>query len=307
MFQRFPIELVVRTVEHAARDFRFSRAHRQSVVHLASASHSIYAIVAPILYHTLIVTREKASRIRSFMFDDESRAAAARICLYVRVLVHNTGLSCNIDPALFTTLERITALGYIIKNVLEPVDLPQRNSQLHHVNILSLDFAFNIRLLSVRSHAHITHACGFIPAIVTHSEPFSGWERMHVNPAAWIHEVLDELPELTHLGLVLFHVRQPNEVSPRVDLLKLNNLLVALQTALGYGSGRLQQVALRVGGQYIDQRRGDIDDMARQIKDSRFGVWWDERPMSTWGLWNACTTEDAMVAREIWTNARVTS
>jgi len=76
----FPAELAMRIIEGAAFDFRFSVIHRQSVVHLASTSHTVYAVVAPILYHTLLINSANEARIQSLMFDEQTQAAAVRMC-----------------------------------------------------------------------------------------------------------------------------------------------------------------------------------------------------------------------------------
>jgi len=304
MLDRLPAELAIRIIEQAALDFRFSADHRQSLVHLASTSHAIYAIVAPILYHTLIVTRHNCSKIQSLMFDEDSHAAAARFSSYVRVLIHNTGMTFKINPALFNSLESVSTLGEFVRAIYEHVDPSRQSSQLRHLTISSIAFAHDVANLPGHARAHVTHVCGFLPLIPQSYSPHSEWERMHGTPAAWACEILDALPELTHLGLVLVNVGKQNAVDSTPKRFKLDALLVVVQAALEYHGGKLKRVGLRIAGQYLELRRGDIEEMIRQIKDPRFIVWWDERPMTIWEEWNDHGNEDVMSGRGMWTEGR---
>ena len=306
MLDLLPAELAIRVIEHAALDFRFSVAYRQSVVHLASASRTVYDIVAPILYHTLIVNRACGSRLQSFMFNHDTRTAALRMCSFVRVLVHNIGIPRGIEVTLFTGLECIYALGECIQDMLESVEPSQHNS-LHYINVLSIDFADDVSKLPAHSRARITHTCGFLPLFFSSPSYLAEWSRMQTTPAAWALEILDSLPELTHLGLVLVNVRLPHEEDNTVEAFNMDSLRAVVQTALGYQNEKLHRVALRVGGRYIKQRQGEIEEMVRQVGSSRFSLWWDERSMKSWHQWNECTNADVAAGRDIWTMAQAMS
>jgi len=126
-------------------------------------------------------------------------------------------------------------------------------------------------------------------------------------PAAWTRDIIDTLPELTHLGLILVDVPQLVEYTLTSDHFKLDSLLTVAQSSLGHERTRLKQVILHVGGRYIERRRGEIEEMERQVNDSTFCVWWDERAYASWNQWHECRNEDVMSGRDIWSKARIMS
>ena len=298
MLDRIPVELAIRIAQHAAFHFRFSTTHRRSAVHLAMTSHTIYDIVAPIIYHTLIINRRNDVRIRSFMFSEDGQvaAAAARMCSYVRVL-HYPGLIGKINTRLLTSLERVYGMGDVIEEIFERVDTSQPCS-LRHITVISAFFAQEVLKLPIYIRSHVTHACGFLPLFLDHH-----FERMQKIPAEWTREILDALPKVTHLGLILVNVRPPDQVSPIVNLFDMDALRIVVQTALGHRDDRLQRVALHVAGRYIERRRSTIEEMVQQINNSRFGVWWDARELFSWDQWNGYETEDLIQGHDIWTEA----
>ena len=290
MLDFLPAELVIRVIEQAALDLRFSATHRQSVVHLASTSHTVYSIVAPILYHTLLINGANKARLQSYMFDEHTQAPAARMCSYVRVLYFagpRFKFRIRSILGLFVSLERIYSRGRTIRALCRQVN----TSQLRHITVVSASFSYDLLKLDFSDRAHVTHACGFLPA------------RMQDTPVVWAHEILNALPGMTQLGLVLVNVESP-ERSELVHLFKVDFLRIVIQTALKSDAHSLQKVALHVGGRYIERRRGEIEKMVRQINDARVRVWWDERRMYTWDQWHTYEEEDLMEGRDIWTEAR---
>jgi len=297
MLDRLPLELATRIVQQATFDFRFSAAYRQSVVNLASTSHAVYTIVAPILYHTLIVNQTNNSRIIRFMAREDTRTAAARMCSHVRIL-HFPALMYEFDTSLITSLERVYSSGDFIRDVFAQIDIT-RHCELRHVTFLTPDFVEDLMKLAAHTREHVTHVCGDIPSP-------DGYDRtgMCAKPVAWTHQILDALPNVTHLGLVHLAVQRPNDTTSTIDEFDMEALRTVLQTALSYEHRRLRRVALRVGSLYIIRRRGDIEKIVQDINDARLSVWWDERSMSTWDDWKDYECEDAMQERDIWTEAR---
>jgi len=292
MFDRLPVELGIRIVEHAAYTLRFS--HRQSVVNLSATSKTIYAIVTPILSHTMIVTNENAHQIRSFMSNGGSDAA--RICAHVRVLVHDVGIGRKLEPVLLVSLECAHALGDVIKQAASnSIDDP---CLLRQINVLSVDFAEDVTRLPENARRTITHASGFLPLFDQASE----WRRLHQTPEVWMRQITDKLSALTHLGLVLVDARRAEEEDSTIRAFNLHSLSAAIEVALTYP--QLQQVALRICGRYIDEPQQEIENMLQRIIDSRFRVWRDERPLYSWDDWNDLMHEDVIAGRDIWTEAR---
>jgi len=298
MLDRLPVELVVHVLQHAAFEFRFSATNRQCVVHLATTSHAIYAIIAPILYHTLIVDSTNHIRVQSLMTKKKNQAAAARMGSHVRVL-HFPALQYRFKMAYLTSLERISGSSSLINKILAARRFNDHNCSLRHLTFFSDDFAWNLTTLASHTVACLTHVCGFLPLRYGPE-----WVRMQSTPTVWTHEFLDALPSVTHLGLVLIINRPLVHARSTVDEFDLEALLTVVQTALGYRDCKLQRVALRVGSRYIRWRRRDIQNLVQAIDDSRFSVWWDERPMSAWDHWEDYECEDAMEGRDIWTEAR---
>jgi len=299
---RLPTELGVRIVEQAAYTFRFS--DRRSVVNLAASSKSIYAVVAPILYHTMMVVNTAgAARIKAFMFDNKTRSLAVRVCSHVRVLYHSTGVPRSVDPSLLTSLVSSYALGDITRKAMKTASSqrwsPDIPCSLRHINVLSVDFAREIAELPRYARESITHACGFLPLS---SKPLTEWVRLRDTPIAWMHQITDNMPALTHLGLVLINLNRSFQGNSAVLEFDMDVLCSAIGTALE--CNRLEQLALRIGGGYLDQRRHDIERLLQQITDPRFRVWHDERPMLSWNDWNVIMYDDVLAGRDIWTEAR---
>lgn len=68
-----PAEVVLEIMQHTAMRFRFTS--RRSVVHLAMVSSTAYSTVAPILYHTLIVTSKNQEALRIFTLNKHQETA----------------------------------------------------------------------------------------------------------------------------------------------------------------------------------------------------------------------------------------
>ena len=96
MLDKLPTELALRVLETAATELRFIR--RQSVVNLALTSSPVYKPVAPILYHTIIVTVKTRTLIAAFTYES-TREAAKRICSHARVLHDDAGSETSINPS----------------------------------------------------------------------------------------------------------------------------------------------------------------------------------------------------------------
>jgi len=296
MADRLPVELAIRVIKHAAFDFRFT--DRRSVVHLASTSHAIYDIVAPIMYHTMIIPSRNRGRVRSFMFDGRNRAAAVRVCSHVRVLYCPSTEEYGINPTLLTSLECIIAVCTLIHDIFERIDMSQ-HSLLRQITVFSPDFAKDVTKLPARARSRITRVCGFL---CVHGG--IEWNQIQDSPVVWICRILDALPNVTHFGLVLVNLRVSFHAIPLVDSFKVEALQNVVQTALRYRDRRLQRVVLRVCSPFIERRRGEIEKTLQEIKDPRFSVWWDDRAMSSWDGWKYYEREDVKDGRDIWTAAK---
>ena len=91
----------------AATELRFT--DRQSVVNLALSSESVYNIVAPILYHTIIITNKTRDLIAAFTRDESTREAAKRVCSHVHMLLDDDSEETSINPDLLLNVVSVSA------------------------------------------------------------------------------------------------------------------------------------------------------------------------------------------------------
>jgi len=342
MHHHLPMEIVLDIMQRAAMEFRF--ASRASVVRLAMVSSATYSTVAPILYHTLIVTSKNQEALRRFTLGEHTRVAAERVCSYVRLLVHDFNIDSNLNFALFRDLETIQALGSVIGGIARASEATQseqfgsanvtpvaggligrfmarvRPSSKSHpgvrgrtalmsyagepvllrcIHVWSAEFAGTLLAFPVGMRDTVLKACGYFPFFwAGHSE----WQKFTSDAAGWVSSILDNLPALTHLGLILINPRPAHTEDTAVSMFDIEALVISLRTALGYS--RVEMVALRVTENYIEHRGAEIENAVQQIHDPRFRLWMDRRPATSWEMWNELSNEDAMNGRDMWTEAR---
>jgi len=295
MLDKLPNELSLPILQTAATELRFT--HRQSVVNLALTSNSVYNIVAPILYHTIIITNKTRDLIAAFTRDESTREAAKRVCSHVRVLLDDDSEETSINPDLLLNVFSVSVVVELARAIAEAQcqALPTSPS-LRELTISSTDFSASINSIPQRSRELITHVTGFLPIFPTDEDwtmffSFSD-EPVH-GPERWTRSIIDNLPALTHFGFVM-----GSTSSEEFDLQALGK---ALKTVLSYL--RLKKVVLKVCGIYIEECREEIETALNRIYDPRLGVVWEERPLTRWKEYDVWSREDEIAGRSIWTQA----
>ena len=303
MLDKLPTELALRVLETAATELRFT--HRQSVVNLALTSSPVYKIVAPILYHTIIVTAKTRTLIAAFTHDESTRAAAKRICSHARVLHDDAGSEKSINPKLLINVVNLSAIANFARDVAEAqcqiAAAATMGPPLREITNHSVEFEETIKWIPQRSRELITHATGYVPVLVSarlQGMFFSSLDMPGHGARWWTRSIIDALPALTHFALVL---AAENRVRVAVDAFDLEALGKALATAVTFP--RLKTIVLKVCGGYVERRREEIDAILDRILDSRLSVMWEQRPLISWEEYDEWSREDVVLGRNIWTEA----
>jgi len=298
MLDQLPTELAVQILQTAATELRFT--NRQSVVNLALASNSVYSVVAPILYHTLIVTAKTRDIIAAFTRDEATQAAAKRVCSHVRILLDETDSERSLNPNLLLKVVNIIAAAHFVRDVAEAqyqmTAMPTIGPPLREITISSVDLRESINFIPQHSLQLITHVIGFLP-IFRHNEDwemfFSTSDLPAHGPERWTRSIIDVLPALTHFGFIL--------AAMSYTTFNFEGLRKALETVVSYP--RLKKVVLKVCGRYVEQHREEIEAVLDQIPDPRLNIVWEERPFMSWKEYDERRREDVVVGRSIWTQA----
>ena len=289
MLDTLPTELVVYIIEIVAHECRFS--DRQSVVNLAMCNHTIYDIVAPILYHTLLVGQNNVDLLSAFVSNAETRPNAERMLSHVRSFHNRCPNQTPFNPRLLINVEHVTAWSSSLLRSWTP-------PKLRSVHLLDTNFLSTLRGLTPDVLRTITHVCGQLPA----SSPNSSWDTFFMDPAGWTRSLLERLPAVTHLGMMheLPSTRDYARSTPRFDCAAVGTVVrTALQTC-----PNLQCIAIRTCGIFSATRRMDLEMVLCDVHDSRVKVWFDMRPMENWDDYRAMGFLDVKEGRNIWTEAR---
>jgi len=284
-----PTELVVYIIKIAAHEYRFS--NRQSVVNLAMCNHTIYDIVAPILYHTLLVGQNNVDLLSAFASSAETRALAQRMLSHVRSIHNRSPKQDPFNPRLLVNVEHVTASSSSLLSSWTP-------PKLRSVHLLNANFSSTLSRLRPDVLRTITHVCGHLP-VVAHS---INWIEFFADPAGWARSLLERLPAVTHLGLA-HDLPSKDYYKNSVALFDCTAVGTAVRAAL-QAYPRLQCIAIRTCGIFSATRRMDLEMVLRDVHDARFKVWFDMRPVEDWNDHNALSFLDVKEGRNIWTEAR---
>ena len=290
MLDGLPAELAIALLQEAARLFRDT--DRRTVVSLAQTSKAVYKVVAPILYHTMIISTDRANGIREFTYDPTYSALAKRVCSLTRAL-HVFGAPGEyINPALFTRVEIIQAPFPLVKAI---ATVAGDACVLKHVDIAFTSFLEGIEDLPVAARRGITHACGY--AVDTTNPTI--FQEFIEDPARWAARIVDALPALTHFALELVYIALAGY--DVVESFDLNAFELVLRTVLAYE--RIHFLAFRLSGHFRD-RVADFLDVALRIKDPRVHMSFDVREKASWAQDDLDNINDACNGRSIWTVTR---
>ena len=294
MFDDLPVEIVLAILQQATNDFLAE--DRMSVVHIAQTSKEVYDLVAPQLFHTLVVLSPPENTRATEPTDTNGiNEAARRVCGFVRCLVVGT-MSHKLEPSLLPNVTRIHAPLRLIKDLINPTAL--RYAQLWWTS----SFLQGTQELPKPVQQSLTHICGFLPD-VSSSSLYTDYAD---DPAAWVTDLIKCLPALTHLALDVLRIIDPGDYSDDEGLTEFDvaHFETALRAALAWDDQRLEFVSFRIAGDYV-KRWPEFEELVRRIASDRLLVWCDRRPMNSWDQENACVAQDAKALRTIWNEARV--
>jgi len=288
MLHQLPMELYVYIMQTAAYEYRFS--DRQIVVNLATSCRTVYNIVAPILYHTIIITHNNRSGLQSLATRTETQPLAERIFLHVRS-VHNFGPSGElpVDPRLLANIESTNACTTDFRFPL---------AKLKNVQIPDVDFRRSVSDQKAPGVLRaVTHINGLLPMFK--NEP--SWPSFFADPVVWMQSLLDNLPAVTHLGLAYNYPWRGvgAQVIPEFDCKAIG---MAVRAALR-NKPSLQCLVIRSCGIFAETRRNDLETVLRDVNDPRVKVWFDMRPQENWVEHCALCISDIKEGRSLWTEA----
>lgn len=295
MVDRLPPELLFDIIQLAARSWRFS--DRQTVVHLARTSTTLYELVSPILYRTIILTDRNAPAFINFAKDEGNAVLAKRVCGHARALHDFRSASIGQLPSrLFSSLECIHSMGYVIQGIADA----NSPCPLRHISLRSADFELiSSRWLPPHARDLVTHMIGYLPIFALHSP----WEKIMANPGGWIgSNIVRPFAGLTHLALILIGVQTPDQDWQDFEDFDFVALEKALREVLGYS--RIQCLVLRVCGLHAERRWDEIQIIVRAINDSRLKVWHDKRPLSSWEYHHVLEVADVISDKDVWSEAQ---
>ena len=310
MLEKLPTELLILVVEHAVELFLVE--DRETLIHLAQTSKHIYAVIAPLIYHSISFC-ESGKGYQNFI---ESYVSAGP-SLAERVFQHTKELHAIIDrpgylPCILLknveTMNVSSKVAYAITMINNAI-AKQRAAQsrqsaippppLRRLSIWNRDHSW-IPKLSERARHALTHFHAFTP---DSSDP-----RFEVVPRQWILDSLELLPNLTHLGFELYaeiYDSALRKVAVYDSKPLKQSLLAALEYRRADGS-QLQVVAVRIAGQFSFVWPKLLEMMQQVENEDRTGrlrVWHDIR-LANGESWRNMLVKDGYAKRSVWTEAR---
>jgi len=297
-----PPELITIIIRSAVAQLCWS--DRISVVHLAQTSKTVYKEVAPLLYHTVVVSTPYA-RLNQILEKAESPDAGRRVFSQTRELHALYEFSeLPILTDVFPSVEEITAGGLsIVMKVLGygrnhqddgwmPI-APVTTVRLHRLHLLLT--TYKNALADIPGHVLdcLTHICAAAP---DHTSP-RDWAGLATDPGGWMCRLLDSLPRLTHLGFTCSAATMEAEtIVDKFDVALFGNAILA---ALTYD--RVEIVAIRVIGAFL-ARWDDFISMIIAVCEGndRVRLWREDRSI---GEWPAMVCQDARLGQSIWSEA----
>ena len=295
MFDILPVELKCGVAEAAAR--LFVSEDRPLVVELALLSRAVAHVVRPILYHSVVITERNLHHFASIGPCDEVLKLSRRMSIFV---IHE-------EP-----LEKILA---VLQRWKPPsggahLDLTYNHlklafdGELVAANISSIVIRFQALLsafdgpgaLPVAIAQRLTHVTGYVPTLCTTGH--HGYKIAALSPQVWAQTLIDRLPALTNLGLYLAGssdsmVDLTRDDHPDDDLHIFQEILKAVHEL----NDRIH-ICIRVAGTFF-VRRAVVQELIGSLVGPNLTVWYDSRPLSTWGEERARQIDDAWRRRDI--------
>jgi len=313
MHESLPTELVILAIEHAVDLFLVE--DRETLIHLAQTSKDVYAVIAPLIYYSISLC-EYGKGFTKFI----ELSSSATPSLAERVFQYARELHTNIDdptslPCMFLKNIEVMHVSEEIARAITTINddmagelaaqsprLAIPPSPLRRLSIWNNTHTC-ARQLSLRTRNGLTHFLACAPDDENFSEA-----KFDAAPRQWILDILELLPNLTHLAFELYAVNYGSgrRVVARYDpnLLK-DSLLAALEYRRTDGS-QLQVIVVRVVGQFCIIWPKLLDMMQQvEAEDRTQRVWaWNDDRLTNGENWRGLVLKDGHVRRSVWTEAR---
>ncbi|KAH7106038.1 hypothetical protein BKA62DRAFT_826428 [Auriculariales sp. MPI-PUGE-AT-0066] len=284
MFNLLPTELVVKIVQQAA--WKFVADDRSTVIHLAQTSKMVYQLVAPVLYHTAVITSRNIVTLYELITSPETAHLAERVGPLVSVLVfmfaeqedeanrHDVVLGC------FTNVTSFDGAPYFLDYLIYA-----GNSSISKLSIYYChSFAGGISDIPEVIQRNLTRLVGIIS---------------RAEDCVDIPHMLHMLPALSHIGFDLLEVDEDGgmAVVQSFNTSAFEQILVAL-----HEFKQLRCITIRVAGSFC-HRWAEMQQVVHRLKDSRVQMQQDSRERLTWEEENQISISDALHGRTMWTEA----
>ncbi|KAH7099545.1 hypothetical protein BKA62DRAFT_709272 [Auriculariales sp. MPI-PUGE-AT-0066] len=285
MLDAVPTELAIHIIRSAA--LQFIAIDRPTVISLAQTSTVVYKVVAPVLYRVIVVSEKNMNIVRELMFVPDFEHLAQRVGALVRELLL---LFTSIDDSgdtrrvlrFMTGVESISAFSGVAVSLL-----PETSS----LRCLKLGYARELDSLPQPVKFNLTHISLYVGNTTDYVQ----------SPVGYCAHVLGALPTITHVGLGLITVEDDDARWQWVNGFNIPVFELLLRAILAFN--KVRHVAIRVSGGFV-ARYTEIENLLRQVKDTRATIWCDHRRLESWPKYAEVLVDDAWNERNVWSEAR---
>ncbi|EJD51357.1 hypothetical protein AURDEDRAFT_159761 [Auricularia subglabra TFB-10046 SS5] len=278
IWEDLPMELVLHILDKAARDS--IQTNRIWVVNIALVSSFAYALVHPVLYHTMVIDERNRPLIEDLIEDEMHHHIfrSVRRVLVTRQLPWNT---LDYVPLLSSVQQIDAPMSFVARLAESPAFRPRKLAVRYRRLVDVINYLPAATLLSV------THLFGYFP------------DGDYQITSETLAPVLAAMPALSHIAY-----DNVNMDDDEPGVLPLTNL-AELEDAIGAAlqCRRIQCVAVRVAGRCMDEW-DDIFELLCTIKDPRVCAWPDRRHITTWSREEFYAAADTWAGRDVWTESK---
>ncbi|KAH7106014.1 hypothetical protein BKA62DRAFT_826408 [Auriculariales sp. MPI-PUGE-AT-0066] len=283
MLEQLPTELFFEILQCAA--WMFLANDRGTVVALAQTSKTVHDLIAPTLYHTMIITHENRRNIEQLTTSPELQASAERVCRLVRFLVIVTSPN-SVDLKWFTGVHNFSGPSQMITSLPVTALATLKKASLWYKTYVNA-----VKSLPQKVKETLTHVSGYA----------WGASDLGHDPDGWCTQIIDTLPALTHIAFEFVDSTDQDVDEFSAENLFMGDLERVLLTALSYP--RISCIAIRIAGAFLP-RSTDVQQLVLRLKEPRLRVWIDERPFPLWSDADLASVHDAHHGRVVWTEAQ---
>ena len=322
-FDTLPIELALHILLQCTAILVVS--DRPRATQIALVSRATFTTVAPVLYHTLVLTRKNIL---------DSNEEAFPVETFDRLLPHVRHLAA-FGPCFND--DRMDWLGDLLKRWQPPpcaslfLDVPWyptnaffRAKPDAHVTGIRITYNSLNGSLSQEHGPKQGYQQPLAPDVCHRLTHVVGWIPTVDDLKGWAHSIVSSLPALTHLGLQVVELRsqQFNRTQFHAVRSGLADLIREFLNVAEASSPKIECICLRFAGLVIEDEsdRDILRGIADTVRDERLKIWLDQRfpkelppkevvddddDQSSWdGRWDDLDDEmdfqDAATQRDFW-------